>query len=316
MRAKAMLRGLLSHVPGFDTLVSRIRDGGGTASGGYCYSVWLRHVVMAHDAGLNTNPKTVAELGPGDSIGVGMAALLSGSERYWALDVNSYANPERNLRVFDEIADLFASRAPIPDGPEMAEVKPALESYAFPSRILSDDRLRASLAPPRLARLRESIRQLGVSEGGETASLSYMVSWQDATRIRPATVDVILSQAVLEHVEDVRGTYHAMHAWLRPGGYMSHQIDFRSHGLTTAWNGHWGVSDFAWTIAKGKRGFLLNREPCSRHLHLARELGFRIVREIRQRDEAISRELLAPRFRELTDDDLRTSGLFLQAVKT
>src|SRR5689334_3926898 len=52
---------------------------GGSSSARYCYSVWLRHLSMAARLGLNTDPKDVAELGPGHSIGVGLAALLSGA---------------------------------------------------------------------------------------------------------------------------------------------------------------------------------------------------------------------------------------------
>src|SRR5438045_9241889 len=127
MLVKAWLRGPLSYVPGFDSVFGRRRGGGGTASARYCYSIWLRHLVMAHDGGLATIPRTVAELGPGDSVGVGMAALLSGSERYWALDVVSYANPVRTLEIFDALVDLFTSRVSIPDDDELADVQPALD---------------------------------------------------------------------------------------------------------------------------------------------------------------------------------------------
>ena len=91
---------------------------------------------------------------------MGMAALLSGSERYWALDVVSYANPERNLEIFDGLVDLFTRRVPIPDEDDLSEVQPALDSYAFPEQLLTAARLQAALAPARLARLREAIRSL------------------------------------------------------------------------------------------------------------------------------------------------------------
>jgi len=270
---------------------------------------------MAHANGLPTNLETVAELGPGDSVGVGMAALLSGAERYWALDVVNYSNAPQNLRVFDDLVVLFTQRAAIPNDPELAQVKPKLDSYAFPHSVLSDARLRAALDPARVARLREVVGKLGASDQDET--LRYMTSWQDVSGIRLESVDAIFSQAVLEHVDDLPLTYRAMRDWLRPGGYMSHQIDFRSHGTTRAWNGHWGASDFAWRIAQGRREYFLNRQPCSRHLALMESTGFVVTTRIPHTDDSgIGRADLAPRFRDLTDADLKTSGLFVQATRT
>ena len=261
-------------------------------------------------------PLTVAELGPGDSVGVGLAALLSGSERYWALDVISYANPQRNLEILDGLVDLFSRRAPIPDEESLVEVQPALDSYAFPSDVLTERRLDSALAPARVARLRQAVMELGSRAGDEKALISYMVSWNDASHVRAESVDAILSQAVLEHVEDIVGTYRAMRAWLKPGGYMSHQIDFRCHGTTNDWNGHWGVGDLTWRIARGKRGYFLNREPYSHHLRAMADLGFKVVQNLPQEGpRGIERKSLAPRFRDLSNDDLKTCGLFVQAVK-
>lgn len=270
---------------------------------------------MAHANGLSTTPETVAELGPGDSVGVGMAALLSGAERYWALDVVSYGNAAQNLRVFDDLVVLFTQRAAIPNDPELAQVKPKLNSYSFPHDVLSDARLRAALDPARVARLREIVGKLGADHQHDE-TLRYMTSWQNVSGIRLESVDAIFSQAVLEHVDDLPLTYRAMREWLRPGGYMSHQIDFRSHGTTRAWNGHWSASDLAWRIAQGRREYFLNRQPCSRHLALMESTGFVVAAQIPQTDDSgIGRADLAPRFRDLTDTDLRTCGLFVQATR-
>ncbi len=313
---RAATRGMLSFVPGLDLFLTRHRGGGGTDSPRYCYSIWLRHLTMAYTNGLSTTPATVAELGPGDSVGLGLAALLTGSERYWALDVVRYIDTKRNLEIFDGLIELVRNRAPIPNEKEFAEVRPSLRSYDFPREILTDQRLATALSPTRLDHLRRSTLALGAYPEREDASLSYMSSWDDRAHIREKSVDAIFSQAVLEHVDDLAATYKAMHAWLKPGGYMSHQIDFRSHNLTQAWNGHWGVSDFQWSLMRGRRAYLLNREPCSRHLQLLSELGFTVVSEHRIIDQTgIQRNALAARFRHLSDQDLETSSLFVQALK-
>ena len=68
---------------------------------------------------------------------------------------------------------------------------------------------------------------------------------------------------------------------------------------------------------RGKRAYFLNREPCSRHLELISELGFSVVGEHRIINQTgIQRQALAERFRHLSDQDLETSGLFVQALKS
>jgi hypothetical protein len=131
--------------------------------------------------------------------------------------------------------------------------------------------------------------------------------------VRRGEVDLVLSQAVLEHVDDLDKTYDAFVQWLRPGGYMSHEIDFRSHGLTKPWNGHWEYPDLVWKVIVGNRPYLINRQPCSAHVAMMRERGFRVIRELRQRMEGIPRARLAPRWRGMTDDDLVSATAIVQA---
>ncbi len=67
---------------------------------------------------------------------------------------------------------------------------------------------------------------------------SYFAPWNDPSVIQGHSIDLIYSQAVLEHVTDMTGVYEAMHRWLKPDGVMSHQIDYRCHGKADTWNGH------------------------------------------------------------------------------
>ena len=130
--------------------------------------------------------------------------------------------------------------------------------------------------------------------------------------------DLIYSQAVLEHVDDLSSVYEAMHFLLKPGGLISHQIDFRSHEISKHWNGHCGkYSDFVWNrLLRAKKPFLINREPHSTHINLLRKFGFDIVCDLQIKDNScIQRRRLAPRFKSMSDDDLITVGAFIQATK-
>ena len=306
------LRPLGRHL---ELLLWRTDGGGGTSAARYCYSVWLRHLVLAHTrGGLAQVPRTVAELGPGASFGVGLAALLSGAERYVALDVVRYGRPDADLALLDELVALFAARAPIPGPDELPDVKPPLVSYAFPTDLLGADRLEASLAPARLEALRAALRDDPAATRAARAPspVQAFVPWDDAGVIEPGSVDLILSQAVLEHVADPARTYAAMASWLRPGGLMSHQIDYRCHGLSPRWNAHWRYGALTWELSGVRRPYDLNRLSHSQHLELQRGHGFDVLAEVAAHTEdGLQRAELAPRFRTLPAADLRTSGAYV-----
>lgn len=304
--------GVATYVPGLRNLTGR--KTGGTVSARYCYSVWLRHLAMLHGCALPTRFDTMVELGPGDSLGIGLAALLSGTERCWALDAVRYADPSRNLEIFEDLIGLFRDRAPIPDEAEFPSVQPPLPSYAFPGDILTAGRVDAALNPKRLELIQTFIRSPATSTRAD-APLCYIAPWQPAA-IRNASVDLVLSQTVLEYPRDLAGTYAEMSRWLKTGGVMSHEVDFKSLGMTTEWNGHWSCSDAVWRLAAGRRRHRINCEPHSTHIALIEQLGCRVVRDERTiRPFGITRAQLASRFHHLTDEDLVTSSALIQAVK-
>jgi hypothetical protein len=317
MSVAAYLKGIATFIPGFyPQLVELIQPGrtGGTDSARYCYSVWLRHLVMASRSGLPTHPKAVAELGPGDSLGAGIAALLSGADTYYGFDVFQYASNERNLKILDELLDLFHDRAPIPSEEEFPEVQPRLRSYEFPARILTNARLSKALAKTRVASIRRALQNLK-ARAFDGIQVCYRVPWHGTDVIHRHSVDMVFSQAVLEHVDDLQRTYWALFQWLKPTGYMSHTIDFRSHGRAKEWNGHWSYSDLEWKVLSGRRPWLLNRQPHSTHRKLAEQNGFKFVSDMRQQGTGgLDRKQLARSFRGISDEDLSTSGAFVQAV--
>jgi SAM-dependent methyltransferase len=311
------LVGWLRFIPGSGWFIGRLTRNAGqgvaTGSARYCYSVWLRHLVMASRNGLPVLPDVVAELGPGYSIGVGLAALISGSSRYYGLDVVEYASSGRNIEVFDELVDLFTRRENIPDEKEFPLLQPRLESHEFPADILTEERLKQALAGDRIASLKEKLFRIG--RGGDN-TIRYIVPWDDDKVIIGESVDMIFSQSVLEHVENLGTAYRAQYRWLRPHGFVSHSIDFKSHGLARRWNGHWQYSRLAWTILRGNRPYLINRQPRSTHKKLLTKSGFKIIGEIKTVDtNEIPRDRFASPWRDLARDDLTCSGVFIQAVK-
>jgi SAM-dependent methyltransferase len=307
------VKGLLARVPGLYR--PGARGTGNTDLPRYCYSVWLRHLVMACRHGMAGVPESIAELGPGDSIGTGLAAMLSGAGRYYALDVVPFAYAERNLRIFDALASLFEKREAIPGPEEFPNLGPALDSYAFPHGILPAAGLERALARDRLDALRGLLANPGGGRAGDIV-IRYCAPWHDAGVIEAGAVDMVFSQSVLQHVDDLERTLAALRAWLRPGGYTSHQINLSCHGTAPEWNGHWAYGDWAWRVLRGGRAYLINRQPHSAYLELLERHGFEVVSDVRRSDACgIGRERLAPRFRAMSDEDLATRSAFIAAVK-
>jgi SAM-dependent methyltransferase len=306
MSAKAVAKGLLTFVLPRSWHTHRT---GGTDSARYCYSVFLRHLANNHAAGAPVHLRTVAELGPGDSFGVGLAALIAGAARYVACDIHPFATSARNVRIFDELAAMFAARAPIADEREIPGIQPALNTTTFPAYILGETQLATALEPERLAALRGSIDR---PAGAENGAVSYVAPWFDPSLIEENSVDWILSQAVMEHVDDIALAYRCCFRWLRPGGVMSHQIDFRSHGLAAAWDGHRAYSNIVWRLVRGARPYLINRLPLSAHQRALQETGFEAVaHSLVATAPTLARHRLAAPFRTWPEQDLATSSAFL-----
>ena len=307
LKIKALASGLATYLPRRN-LAGKT---GGTDSARYCYSVWLRHLLGAHESGrMPRHPRIVAELGPGDSIGIGLAALLSGAEQYFALDVVRYSDLAGSLQIFEELVGLFKARTPIPGDEEFPGVYPKLRSYAFPRDLLGEAHLQAALEPTRVSSIRESLGDLDAPRG----RIRYLAPWTDEESVAEHTIDLIYSQAVLEHVDNLQTVYRSMRRWVAATGVMSHQIDYRSHGKADEWNGHWSYSDATWKLVVGRRPYLLNRAPHSEHMRLLRESGFDIAAVDLQRAAALPRSRLARRFRDLSNEDLTTCGAYVVAT--
>jgi hypothetical protein len=305
-----LLSGIATYVPGLYRIFAETCT---AEAARYCYAIWLRHLVAVSEEGLDADPHTIAELGPGNSLGPGLTAMLCGANRLFAFDVVDYSDVARNLAVFDQLVELIEHRASIPDDDEIPSLWPTLKSYGFPHHILTPERLGQSLRPERLEAIRAALRGDGLQGDIE---IRYYCPWYDNTVIQKGTVDMVYSQFVLEHVDQLESTYSALALWLKPGGYCSHTIDFASHNLTEQWNGHWRFRDLTWRLIRGRKPYLLNRAPCATHLGLLAKNGLEAVSVNRKRQASrLVRENLAPRFRTISEDDLTTRVVHIIAQK-
>lgn len=95
---------------------------------------------------------------------------------------------------------------------------------------------------------------------------------------------------------------------------MSHTIELRGHGLSKACYGHWTIPNLIWRLMEGRRFYFLNRGPYSSQKKYIEQLVFDIICEFRENEHSgIKRPQLSMQFENMPDDDLVTSGMFIQA---
>ena len=283
-----------------------------TAQARYCYSVWMRHLVIAHANGFTETPNKVAEFGPGKSIGTGLCAMLCGANEYYGLDAVQHAVSDSNLQMLSELVDMYKRKERIPDESEFPKMTPTLEDYSFPSNILTDELLLGSLADDRIERIRRAIISPWTENTDTPEKIEYIAPWS-SDDVNLSGVDLIYSQVVMEHIDDLECAYSVMAGILRDGGYLSHSIDLRAHGAADKWNEHWAYSEAFWKLLRGRRPYWINRQPLSVHLELCRKNGFNIleVKKAETRNDTIERKQLKHPFKSISEEDFTTSGAYI-----
>lgn len=313
VRTYPIVRSIASYILPKDILN---RPGsGGSFSSEYCYSVWLRHVQQLLDCGLMddiSQIEKVAEIGPGDSLGIGMAAILSGSNAYYGFDVIEHANLEKNIKVAEEIKSFFSEKRDIPhQGSRFIATKPYLDNYDFPQKVF-----KGHIEEPQLEQRLEEIKKALRNDGDSSLTIEYMVPWYEKESNIKGQVDLCFSQAVMEHVLEVDHAYQSMYEWLKPGGIISHQIDFKSHEMTNEWEGHWFIKDRMWNFLMHGRKYPINRLPYSAHVRAIEKAGFTIKNIIKD-EKPNNFPTKSPKIEglEFTEEDRTTASALIQAVK-
>lgn len=285
---------------------------GGTCDARYCYSVWMRHLIHFYDL-KHTIPETIAEFGPGDTIGTGIIALLTGVKQYYALDFMYYVRMKQIGKVFDQLLEMISHRCDIPDDTEFPNCTPKLKSYSFPNHILTEEVLGQSLNKERIERIRECVRN--VKHAKESEMIHYLVPWwkKDISGIQ---CDMVFSQAVLEHIDHYQDAHKKISDMAKPGAVISHDIDFDCHGCADKWNGHWSYGPILWKLIYGRRPWFLNRAPLGKHIEEMQKSGIKIVKVVRTHGKnGILRQQLCYKYRNIKERDFVTKNAYVLGIK-
>ena len=143
------------------------------------------------------------------------------------------------------------------------------------------------------------------------SALYYSNALRSLKQLKTASVDLIFSQAVLQHIRrsEFLETMRECRRILKPGGCCSHVIDLRDH-LGGVLN-NLRFSEKLWESKLfSTSGFYTNRIQFSQMLELFKQAGFHVDKtEVRRWDQSpISRDKLASDFLIASNDDLRVAG--------
>lgn len=303
-------RGLASYV--LPSSIFNRTGSGGTFSSEYCYSVWLRHLHYLLENKLFSSLdeiKNIAEIGPGDSLGIGLSALYTGASNYYAFDVLEHANTEKNNMINSDLKAYFSRNKDIPNTERQRFTAPSLPSYSFPEVL-------KQYSPGYYESRFNEIQKALIKGNSDQVKIKYIVPWMNVKRKDLTNIDLIFSQAVMEHVDDIEFAYREMFNWLRPGGIISHQVDFKTHEMTSEWNGHWFIGNAMWELLSHGRKYPMNRLPLSSHIQMIEKAGFEIVfiKPVEKENNFNGKLPKVPNV-VFTESDLIISGALIQAIK-
>ncbi len=145
-------------------------------------------------------------------------------------------------------------------------------------------------------------------------AVDVIASHAESLAVADGTVDVLVSNAALEHVRELEAAVAEMARCTKPGGVGVHRIDFRDHGFHRFPFDMLRYSRYAWervlTTRTGLGGYQ-NRLRLGQVIGLFESHGFSILdveKEQMSEELAAVKHLLHPDFCRLSDDDLATTG--------
>ena len=245
-----------------------------------CFDEYFEHLGISQSESNDfLTGKRILEYGPGDVPGVAILMVANGAEQVVCVDRFPLVRmPLKNIEI----------------------VKLMLERLPYKAR------QRANLC----------FRQPGHPETGFNPQyIDYLVRPSGLSGFCAET-DLVLSRAVLEHVNDLSASFGDMYAALKPGGLAIHLVDLKSHGLHRVnpldflqW------PDWLWSLMYSAKG-VPNRLRVNTYREAGSQSGFDIVvleptlRALMKDIEAV-RPKLATRFKDLSDEDLACLGFWL-----
>ncbi len=264
---KALAKGLLTYLPGSSYLLNKKKQSSehSGSHSEFCYTLWLSILVLFKENGIHPLLNEVGEIGCGGSLGVGICALLTGTKKYYPLEIDVLFDKELNLKMLDELVVLLKNKTRIPE--KYVQLNTKIKNYNYPEDSIKPLFLQEGV----ITEIREDI----INEFRNSKRIVLVKNWDKSPSFN---LDFIFSRAVMEHVSAPDSIYEAINHHLKTGSFMFHDIEYHSHGLTKRIDGHYSVPDYVWKIIYGKRQYFLNRWKPKDHLTSIIDKGFQILK--------------------------------------
>jgi hypothetical protein len=273
-------------------------SGGPTDSYEYVRSVFEQHYLSYRRFASHTLliPRTVIEIGPGDSLALALCWCYAGAERYLAFDVEDWARRTSWARCVSTV-DRFARERVVETlssefGGGLA-LRPSVLEACDPSDTFHEPWSRV----------------------GVQYVFDHGIGSHD---LESGTVDFAFAHAVFQHIPlgDLPPMLTALRTGLGRHGVLSIRVNLKDH-RATAWNANWmsflTFEDAAWERIASAMAYT-NRLRHSEWLRLLRDHGFEVVDDdvdVWEGRLPLEASALAPRFRQLDERDLRITGCHL-----
>jgi SAM-dependent methyltransferase len=175
----------------------------------------------------------VLEVGCGDSNIVSLLWVLVGSKSVVSIDAFNYLKKDELCSLFKKSSDLLIHRNFC-----QSNINPRLNLDVYENlwKVLPSKDILINRQKLIFDEIKNYIN------GNDSNLFSYDPSYT-INKVFPFKFDFIFSQAVFEHVENPKEVLTFLHNNLTENGIVYTDVDFKSHGVSTLYNGHYILNE-------------------------------------------------------------------------